>query len=125
MVEGCVNETFCAQRATFQGQAAADPHVASELASIARDETRHAGQSWQLARWLDARLDAGARQRVARAGRKAVVDLYELVTPADSALRRTVGLPDPAQTRQLIIDQLVEESPSLSAELVETEGIFS
>jgi len=93
-VEGCVRETFGALVATVQAERARDRRVRSAMKKIANDETRHAALSWSLARWLDSKLDAKARKRVAAARARAVASLRaELhVEPSDS-LREHTGMP--------------------------------
>jgi hypothetical protein len=102
-VEGCVRETYGALVASFQATRAADPEIARQMRSIARDETRHAALSWAVARWASVRLDAPARARLAEQCRVAVAALRrdaEASVPADLVAR--AGLPDGEQQRALI-----------------------
>lgn len=75
VVEGCVRETFGALVAGYQARVATDESVRRLFASIAEDELRHAELAWDVAAWLDSRLDEGARQRVRRAEAQAALEL--------------------------------------------------
>ena len=44
-VEGCVRESFGALLATWQAKTAGDARVRAAMKRIARDETRHAGET--------------------------------------------------------------------------------
>ncbi len=102
-VEGCVRETFGALVASFQAERAADPEIAGLMASIARDETRHAALSWAVARWAAARLPVETRMRLAERCREAVDGLRrdaEAGVPGE--LGSHAGLPDGEQQRVLI-----------------------
>ena len=64
VVEGCIGETVAAVEAAEGAARAEDPVVASVLAKIAEDETRHAELAWRFVRWAiagDAALSAVAR----------------------------------------------------------------
>jgi hypothetical protein len=69
---------------------------------ISRDETRHAALSWQVQRWLDTRLDAAARARVAQARSEAVLELLQALRsePTPSFAERA-GLPEAARAQAL------------------------
>jgi hypothetical protein len=92
--EGCVRETFGALLATHQARAATSADLRRTFARIAKDETRHAALAWRVARWLDGRLDRGARLRV-RAARRVAAE--RLVRAARAESRQpwsdSVGLP--------------------------------
>jgi hypothetical protein len=64
-VEGCVSETYSAYLATLQARLSRHSDLGAPLAEIARDETNHAAFSWQLAGWLEARLEPGAARSIA------------------------------------------------------------
>jgi hypothetical protein len=97
-VEGCVRETFGAMVATWQAAHAGDLELRAAMKKIAVDETRHAALAWETAKWLDARLDAAARNRVKRARDRAVKRLAKDVTRAlPRELVRDAGLPTPAR----------------------------
>lgn len=66
-VEGCVNETYAALVASWQAENAGDPVIARAMKRVAADETKHAALSRAIARWAETRLDARARERIARA----------------------------------------------------------
>lgn len=103
---GCVRETFAALVAQRQGVAAHDEAVRSAMAAIARDETRHATLSWDLAAWLDEQLAPAARAAIADARAAEASSLRaELARgglPEDSRL----GLPS-AREAVALLDELV------------------
>ncbi len=102
-VEGCVRETFGALTALHQAEAAGDPEVRAMMARIAEDETRHALLGWQVAAWVESRLDAPARTRVAAARRRAVRELRaEAALEPPAELRGTAGLPGAARSRMML-----------------------
>ena len=101
--EGCVRETYGALVATWQAAHARDPEVRRLMAAIARDETRHADLSWDVARFLDTKLDPKARAAVRRARARAVASLYERVSrQSASQMVRLVGVPEPRHARRLV-----------------------
>ena len=109
-VEGCVRETFGAAAAIIQARRAADPDVRRAMSSIARDETRHATLAWDLTRWLDTRLRAGARARVAARRRVAIRDLArEATIDPPTAVRLRLGVPSATEGRRLLdaLDQML------------------
>ncbi|MGH7436059.1 MAG: ferritin-like domain-containing protein, partial [Polyangiaceae bacterium] len=50
--EGCVRETFGALIGIWQARFAGDPQVRRAMNGVARDESRHAALSWEVARWI-------------------------------------------------------------------------
>lgn len=74
-VEGCVGETQAAYVAHVQARQAREPELRRVLTAIAEEETRHAALSFQLASWLEPRLDAATRERVGRARQQAMAGL--------------------------------------------------
>lgn len=99
--EGCVRETFGAALVAVQAERATDPRVRALMRGIAADELRHAALSWRIARWLEMRLDASGRARVAVARLTALAALDDELTgapPGDGAL----GLPDRDGQRRLL-----------------------
>ena len=70
--EGCTRETAGAAVAAWQARTSADPAVRAALATIAREETRHAELAWALQRWLAPRLTRGERAAVVDAARCAI-----------------------------------------------------
>jgi hypothetical protein len=116
-VEGCVRETFGALVATWQATHAGDERVKAAMRGIARDETRHAELSWKVARFLDTKLNAAARRRVAYEQSSAIAILYrELSAMPSAALVDRVGAPSTAQA-QLLLDVLVERLVGTRARL--------
>jgi hypothetical protein len=103
-VEGCVRETFGAAIAMRQAATAADPKVRAAMQRIGEDEIRHAELAWRVARWLDTRLDATDRTRVARARRRAVRALVrDAAGPVHPDLVRDLGLPAPADAHAMAL----------------------
>jgi len=108
-VEGCVRETFGAILAAYQARAATDAELRRELACIAVEEARHAQLSWDLAAWLDERLDAAAKSRIETAREDALRALRGAIgVDADTqgavpGLLSLVGLP-PRQTALALYD---------------------
>ncbi|MDB5216393.1 MAG: putative lipoprotein, partial [Myxococcaceae bacterium] len=74
-VEGCARETFGALLATWQAEHVDDAALATTLAEIAVDETRHAALSWAIARWSLTQLDAECGARMSAAWSKALDDV--------------------------------------------------
>jgi rubrerythrin len=103
--EGCVRETFGAAVGLIQAERARDPQVRRAMRRIARDETRHAELSWAVARWLDARLDQDARDRVAGAQSEAIETLErETTRDPDPLLQQSLGIPSAPQARAAIAE---------------------
>jgi hypothetical protein len=101
-VEGCVRETYGAVLATWQAAHATDAGIRRCFARLAADETRHAALAWAVAEWVDGRLDAAARARLARARRGAVRRLVrETAGEPPRALAALLGLPSARQARVL------------------------
>lgn len=101
-VEGCVREVYGALSAVWQARAAQDPAVRSAMRKIARDEIRHAALSLKVQRWLEPRLDAASRRRVAQARRRAIRELErELAVEPPPDTVRLAGHPSAAQARRL------------------------
>ena len=100
--EGCIRETYGALVATVQARRAADPVVRSALATIARDETRHAALSWDLHEWAHARMKPAERRRLRRSQHEALDRLeQELTPPEPESVQTLAGMPSPAQARHL------------------------
>lgn len=101
--EGCVRETFGALLGRWQAVQAKDPAVRRAMAKIARDETRHAALSWDVADWLWTKLDAAAQERVRTAQRNAIAQLRaELAVAKEPAVQELAGLPTPSQAQALL-----------------------
>jgi hypothetical protein len=102
-VEGCVRETFGAAVAGVQAARAKDAAFRRVMKDIAADEARHAELSWELARWLEGKLDPASRARVARARRLAIADLTrECALDPSAALGRELGLPSAREVRAIL-----------------------
>jgi hypothetical protein len=104
-VEGCVHETFAAALTLVQAMTAADTRVRAAMRRITPDEMRHAQLAWDVARWLETRLSAGARTRVARARRRAA-DALVLIAAREvhPQLVSELGLPAAAPARAIALD---------------------
>lgn len=63
-VEGCVRETWAAFEAAHQAERAPDPELRAVMATIARDEARHAALALDLDRWFRSQLDSAAQRRL-------------------------------------------------------------
>jgi hypothetical protein len=117
-VEGCVRETFGALSATWQARHASHSEIARALARIADDETRHAAFSWELAAWLESRLDAPARGRVAAARAEGFAELSrgQEIAPHDE-VTMLAGVPDVATAQHLLAQMagLFELTPPAAA----------
>jgi hypothetical protein len=93
-VEGCVRETYGAAVAGVQSATATDALIRDAMRAIARDELRHAELSWSVAKWLETKLDAPARDRVRRARHRAARELLESASQeAPAEIMRELGLP--------------------------------
>lgn len=101
--EGCVRETFAALVACRQAAEATDGRIRATMRAIADEETSHAALSWDIAAWLEARLDEEGRDAVRRAREDAIAELArELRCPVGSALEQTAGLPRPAEALAML-----------------------
>ncbi|MDO9015971.1 MAG: ferritin-like domain-containing protein [Myxococcales bacterium] len=101
-VEGCVRETFGALQATYQAEHADDPALARAMKTIARDETRHAALSWDVAAWIEPGLTDAQRRAVDRARRAAIGALWrDLGAEAPTDAGRLAGVPGPKEARAL------------------------
>jgi hypothetical protein len=98
--EGCVRETFAALLARRQADRALDQRVRIEMARIAADETRHAQLSWDLAAWLDTRLDDAERREVERARKEEIACLHQDLE-SRSYVDAALGLPAAHESRAL------------------------
>lgn len=94
--EGCVNETFGAAIAAIQAEHASDPRIRGMMRTIAREELRHAALSWQVAAWLDLRLDVRARALVDEARLGALASLEAELAKGGKGLP-SLGVPDAAR----------------------------
>jgi hypothetical protein len=101
-VEGCIRETYGALVAHTQARQARDSSVRMVLGRIARDETRHAALSWQIAQWAESRMRAGERRRVRQDTKQALDRLEDELTQLHAdEVHAVTGLPRPPQARAL------------------------
>lgn len=93
-VEGCVRETFGALVAMWQAKKARDHVIAKAMTRIARDETRHAALSWEIAQWALPRLGEESRAKILRARRAAITQLRQELSVAPAPeLVENAGMP--------------------------------
>jgi hypothetical protein len=112
-VEGCARETYGAMVAWWQAHHAQDPLVATAMAEIAGDETRHAELAWEVAAWANSRLSTTARREVVSAHTRAIEDLtIEVARPVDPDLAALAGLPE-AETAAALLRSLQESGPAI------------
>jgi hypothetical protein len=108
-VEGCIRETYAALLAHWQAARAEHPGLRVAFRRIARDETRHAGLAWAIARWADTKLSTSGRKRVARARMRAVRALeHQLGREPHHDLVRQAGLPRANEARALLGAMVVQ-----------------
>lgn len=109
LIEGCVRETFGALVASFQAIHAKDAVLKAAMQGIAKDETRHAALSFQVAAWANRQLDRTARAELHDKMRQAISTLRsESSHPPEPALVLLAGLPTASEARSLL-DQLEAE----------------
>jgi hypothetical protein len=102
-IEGCVRETFGAAVAAVQAARAGDDRFRAAMKGIARDEARHAQLSWEVATWLDEKLDDVARRRVKEARDRAADDLLrETSIEPDAVLARELGVPTSSEAVAMV-----------------------
>ncbi len=101
--EGCVRETFGALVGMWQARFASDEQVRKAMSHIARDETRHAALSWDVADWIERRLGQSARRKVEVARRVAIAELDAEIShePAPEIVRQA-GVPSGRAARLLL-----------------------
>ncbi len=102
MIEGVVRETFGAAIALFQADHAADPELRAAMRAIAVDECAHASLAFRTAKFLDGHLDAADRARVEAGKHEAMRGLFASLVEPEATLRRLVGLPSVAESRQML-----------------------
>ena len=100
--EGCVRETFAALIAHRQALTARDPAVRSVMAGIAADETRHAELSWDLAAWLEDRLDVDQRAAIVEARAKEASALRSELAAGGLGEDADLGLPGATEAMALL-----------------------
>ncbi|HLK37905.1 MAG TPA: hypothetical protein VKU41_14185 [Polyangiaceae bacterium] len=101
--EGCVRETYGALVAIHQSRAAGDAGMRGAMTRIADDETKHAALAWKVAAWIEGRLSAKDRRRVADARRSAVEEIANAAGHEPPAsVRRFAGLPNARHATQMV-----------------------
>lgn len=116
--EGCVRETFGALLGRWQALRATDPAVRRAMLRIARDESRHAALSWQVAQWAATKLSPESQRRIAIAQQLAVETLRaELAVEPVAALRETAGIPSSRESLRLLaqLEQRLWKSSSAAS----------
>jgi hypothetical protein len=93
-VEGCVRETYGVVDALYRSQHAQDPDVRAAFAVIAKDETRHAALSWDIAAWAETLLSADESAGISAAAMAAQDELgRQLGTGRPDVVRQQLGAP--------------------------------
>lgn len=101
--EGCVRETFGALVAQLQATRARDLEVRQAMVTIAREETEHAALSWDLAAWLESKLDVDERLSLDRERHDAVLELArEVARTTDPTLVAVAGIPTENEAATLL-----------------------
>lgn len=98
--EGVVRETFGALFASWQAEHAEDRGVRDVMRVVAAEDAQLAGLSWEVARWLDARISAEDRSR-ARDARDHALAEFAREIEALRDLPREAGLPSGDDARAL------------------------
>jgi rubrerythrin len=98
-IEGCVYETYGAATALFQAQQAPSRSLRALFATIAQDETAHAGLAWDLDRWFQSRLSPTECTALEAAKASARARLAERLAAAEPAAG--LGLPSRTQAARL------------------------
>jgi hypothetical protein len=100
--EGCVRETFGALVGMWQATFASDARVRRAMKGVSRDECRHAALSWEVARWIERKLNAHARQRLETARYEAIHELeVELSYTPETDVVREAGIPSARAAHRL------------------------
>jgi hypothetical protein len=101
-----VRETYGALLATWQAEHARDARIKTAMTRIAADETRHAALSWDVARFLEGKLEAPQRHHLERARRAAIERLYaEMSRDPHGEIVDRAGMP-PATIAHRMLDAL-------------------
>ncbi|HET7538665.1 MAG TPA: ferritin-like domain-containing protein [Polyangiaceae bacterium] len=102
-LEGCVSETWGCLIGMHQATHAQDPLLRRVYQRIAADEARHAQLSWDIAEWVEEKLDVAARAQIAERRAEAVQKLAAALSSESDpeSTRELLGLPDAATARQL------------------------
>lgn len=99
--EGCVREAFGAAIVALQAARATDARVRRSMGAIARDELEHAALAWDIASWLEPRLDPRARRGVREARLRALRGLRAEMLDAQPG-HPVLGLPDERTARAVL-----------------------
>jgi hypothetical protein len=99
--EGCVREAFGVAIVALQATSATDPRVRRTMRTIARDELEHAVLAWDIAAWLEPRLDDRSRRRVRDARLQALRGLRAELHDELRGLA-VLGLPDERTARTVL-----------------------
>ncbi len=103
-VEGCVGETYGALVALWQSAHSKDSEVRRAFEQIAPDEIAHAALAWEVARWVEPRLDEIARKRVEAARHAAFVALVRARNAeVDEVTAAIAGLPRAVESMKLAV----------------------
>jgi hypothetical protein len=101
--EGCVRETWGAACAVAKSVRAAARDVRVVMERVAEDELGHAALAWDLAAWLESRLSADERVRVALERARAIEELEaQLEHDLPSPWQRELGLPSREQAWRML-----------------------
>lgn len=107
-VEGAVRETYGALVAAFQAERAAS-ELRPLYRRIARDEARHAELAHDIDRWVQPKLTADERARIATARAAALEELRAAIAiEPSSSVVRVAGMPTAAEAR-ILLDGLARE----------------
>lgn len=93
-IDACIGKTVAAHRAEVQATTTTDPDVARIMSLVARDERRRAELSWEIAAWIETRLDPEDLARVRSAMRSAALDA-SLALGVAPELADAIGQPPP------------------------------
>ncbi|MCB9582072.1 MAG: ferritin-like domain-containing protein [Polyangiaceae bacterium] len=123
--EGCIGETLAAVEAEHAASQTLDPAVRSALASIARDETRHAALAWRFVTWL-----VGERPELRDVARRELALAQREVTAAplparhpNAARRAELGLLDERERAELRRDAITRVVAPCAAALLERPAV--
>ena len=97
-----MRETFGALVGMWQATFAGDARVLRAMRGVSHDECRHAALSWEIAQWIERRLNAHARQRLETARYDAIHHLeVELSYEPDMDVVRAAGIPSAQAAHRL------------------------
>ena len=113
-VEGCVRETFAAVVALRQSRYSSHPISSDVFSKIASDEMSHAVLSWDVAEYLNARLDDESFLALRAAAARAIESLFKESCCFDRiqpVARSVLGLPSTSEAQAILraLDRCVWE----------------